>query len=51
MVHLLFINDDNLLTTPGTVRKMLDPTCGTGGMLAEAQKYMHRHHEQAQLWV
>jgi type I restriction enzyme M protein len=51
MVHLLFINDDNLLTTPGTVRKMLDPTCGTGGMLAEAQKYMHCHHEQAQLWV
>lgn len=51
MVHLLFINDDNLLTKPGTVRKMLDPTCGTGGMLAEAQKYMHSHHEQAQLWV
>lgn len=51
MVHLLFINDDQLLTKPGTVRKMLDPTCGTGGMLAEAQKYMHSHHEQAQLWV
>jgi len=51
MVHLLFINDDALLTKPGTVRKVLDPACGTGGMLAEAQKYMHSHHEQAQLWV
>lgn len=51
MVHLLFINDDALLTKPGTVRKVLDPACGTGGMLAEAQKYMHNHHEQAQLWV
>ena len=51
MVHLLFINDDALLTKPGTVRKVLDPACGTGGMLAEAQNYMHEHHAQAQLWV
>src|SRR5206468_4132099 len=36
MVNLLFIHDDNLLATPGTVRKMLDPACGTGGMLAES---------------
>ncbi|MHB8708658.1 MAG: type I restriction-modification system subunit M [Desulfuromonadales bacterium] len=51
MVHLLFINDDALLATPGTVRKMLDPACGTGGMLAEAQSYMHDHHAAAELWV
>ena len=30
MVNLLFINDDKLLATPGTVRKLLDPACGTG---------------------
>jgi type I restriction enzyme M protein len=36
MVHLLFINDDHLLATPGAIRKLLDPACGTGGMLAEA---------------
>ncbi len=29
MVHLLFINDDDLLSKPNTIRKMLDPTCGT----------------------
>ena len=40
MVNILFINDDDLLATPGTVRKLLDPACGTGGMLAEAQNYL-----------
>ena len=31
MVNILFIHDDKLLATPGTVRKLLDPACGTGG--------------------
>jgi type I restriction enzyme M protein len=51
MVNLLFIHDDDLLARPGTVRKLLDPTCGTGGMLAESQRYLHEHHAEAQLWV
>jgi type I restriction enzyme M protein len=51
MVSLLFINDDDLLATPGTIRKMLDPTCGTGGMLAEAQKYLREHHPEANLYA
>jgi type I restriction enzyme M protein len=51
MVNLLFINDDKLLATPGTVRKLLDPACGTGGMLAEAQNYLREHHSAAQLFV
>ena len=51
MVNLLFMNDDALLSTPGTVRKMLDPTCGTGGMLAEAQKYIKEHHTEAMLYT
>ena len=51
MVNILFIEDDNLLATPGTVRKLLDPACGTGGMLAEAQTYLREHHPQAQLFV
>lgn len=38
MVNVLFMHDDKLLATPGTVRKLLDPACGTGGMLAEAQR-------------
>ncbi|MCD8031130.1 MAG: type I restriction-modification system subunit M [Bacteroides sp.] len=51
MVNVLFIDDGPLLATPGTVRKMLDPTCGTGGMLAEAQEYIKEHHPQAQLYA
>lgn len=51
MVSVLFINDDDLLATPGTVRKLLDPACGTGGMLAEAQSYLRAHHAAARLYV
>jgi type I restriction enzyme M protein len=51
MVSLLFIGDDQLLATPGTVRKLLDPACGTGGMLAEAQNYLREHHGEARLYV
>ena len=41
MVDLLFIEDDEALRTPGIVRTMLDPACGTGGMLSVAQDYLH----------
>ena len=51
MVNILFIDDDKLLATPGTVRKLLDPACGTGGMLAEAQNYLREHHGAAKLYV
>ena len=51
MVSILFIEDDELLATPGAVRKLLDPACGTGGMLAEAQNYLREHHRAAQLFV
>jgi type I restriction enzyme M protein len=51
MVNILFINDDKLLATPGTVRKLLDPACGTGGMLAESQNYLRQHHAAARLYV
>ncbi len=51
MVSILFIHDDKLLATPGAVRKLLDPACGTGGMLAEAQNYLREHHGAARLYV
>ena len=51
MVHLLFIHDDELLATPGVVRTLLDPACGTGGMLAEAQGYLRDHNAEAQLYA
>lgn len=51
MVNILFIEDDELLATPVAVRKLLDPACGTGGMLAEAQNYLRKHHDAARLFV
>lgn len=51
MVDILFAPDDDILTKPGIIRKMLDPTCGTGGMLAEAQNYLREHNATAKLWV
>jgi len=51
MVNILCIDDDKLLATPGTVRKLLDSACGTGGMLAEAQNYLREHHSAARLYV
>lgn len=51
MVNLLFMHDDELLAERETIRKLLDPACGTGGMLAEAQSYLRDHHQDARLYV
>ena len=49
MVDLLFIEDDEILATPGIVRTMLDPACGTGGMLSVAQEYVIEHNPAGHL--
>ena len=51
MVNILFIDDNRLLSKSGTVCKLLDPACGTGGMLAEAQNYLRNQHYSARLYV
>jgi type I restriction enzyme M protein len=51
MIDLLFLDADSLLSKPGIAMRMLDPACGTGGMLAGAQKYMRDHHAEAKLYV
>lgn len=51
MVNILFISDDDLLATPGVVHRLLDPACGTGGMLAEAQNYLREHNNAGRLFV
>src|SRR5271156_4659801 len=38
MVDLLFIEDDDVLTKPGIIRTIYDPTAGTGGMLSVAEE-------------
>jgi type I restriction enzyme M protein len=51
MVNLLFVEDDDALSKPGTVRTMYDPACGTGGMLSVAEEYLHDLHPQTSLHV
>lgn len=51
MVDILFDPDDDILTKPGVIRTLLDPACGTGGMLSEAQNYLRENNKEAQLWV
>ena len=51
MVNLLFVEDDDLLTRPGIVRTMLDPACGTGGMLSVAEEYLRKLNPQGHLHV
>ena len=51
MVNLLFIEDDDLLAKPGVVKSMLDPACGTGGMLSVAEDHLRSLHPQARLEV
>jgi type I restriction enzyme M protein len=51
MVNLLFIEDDKLLTKPGVVKTMLDPACGTGGMLSVAEDHLRSLNPRARLEV
>jgi hypothetical protein len=40
MVNLMLIEDDDVLTKPGVVRSIYDPTAGTGGMLSVAGEHI-----------
>lgn len=49
MVNLLFVEDDDILSRPGVVRTIYDPTAGTGGMLSVAGEYLVEHNDKASL--
>ena len=51
MVNLIFIEDDDVLSRPGVVRTIYDPTAGTGGMLSIAGEYLAEHNPKARLTV
>ncbi len=49
MVNLLFIEDDEVLTKPGVVRSLYDPTAGTGGMLSVGGEHLASLNPDARL--
>lgn len=49
MVELLFTEDGDVLTMPGIVRTLYDPTAGTGGMLSVADEHLHDINPHARL--
>ncbi|MBM3786866.1 MAG: SAM-dependent DNA methyltransferase, partial [Acidobacteria bacterium] len=49
MVSLLFCADDEVLSKPGIVRTLYDPTAGTGGMLSIAEEHLAQLNPQARL--
>ncbi|MFH1314289.1 MAG: class I SAM-dependent DNA methyltransferase, partial [Candidatus Eisenbacteria bacterium] len=51
MVNLLFLPDNDVLTTKGIVKTLYDPACGTGGMLSVAEGYLRELNPDAQLEV
>lgn len=51
MVNLLLHEDDQVLQTPGTVRTLYDPACGTGGMLTVSENYLRDLNPHATLEV
>ncbi|MFB7078774.1 N-6 DNA methylase [Streptomyces sp. NPDC056308] len=51
MVNLLMVPDEEALAQPGVVKRILDPACGTGGILAEAQDHILRSNRDATITV
>jgi len=51
MVSLLFVEDDEVLSKPGVVRTIYDPTAGTGGMLSTACEYLAEFNPKTRLTV
>ena len=46
---LVFCMDDDVLTKPGVVRSIYDPTAGTGGFLSSGMEYVHELNPNASL--
>jgi type I restriction enzyme M protein len=51
MVNLLIAPDDDTLAQPGVARTVLDPACGTGGMLTAAHEHITRLNPMATVKV
>ena len=43
MAGLLFVDEEEKLKEEGTIVRIYDPACGTGGMLTESKKYINEN--------
>jgi type I restriction enzyme M protein len=51
MVNLLVAPDSDVLALPGTVRTVMDPACGTGGMLSAAEEQIKTFNPDATVGI
>ncbi len=51
MASLIYTNEDDALTIDHKIRKIYDPTCGTGGMLSVSEEYIHQLNTSAKLFL
>ncbi|QGK68921.1 N-6 DNA methylase [Allosaccharopolyspora coralli] len=51
MVNLLLAPDQAKVTAPGAMLRVLDPACGTGGMLSAAEEFITSHNSNAHVTV
>ncbi|MCZ1018544.1 type I restriction-modification system subunit M [Streptomyces noursei] len=51
MVNLLIAPDGDALSLPGVVRTVMDPACGTGGMLSAAEEHIKAYNGDATVEV
>ncbi|MFE7750565.1 N-6 DNA methylase [Streptomyces sp. NPDC057428] len=51
MVSLLIAPDGDALSLPGVVRTVMDPACGTGGMLSAAEDHIKAYNDGATVEV
>ncbi|MFF5727865.1 N-6 DNA methylase [[Kitasatospora] papulosa] len=51
MVNLLIAPDGDALSLPGVVRTVMDPACGTGGMLSAAEDHIKSYNDGATVEV
>jgi type I restriction enzyme M protein len=51
MVNLLVAPDADVLSVPGAIRTVMDPACGTGGMLSAAEEHITAYNKHATVEV
>jgi type I restriction enzyme M protein len=49
--ELVLAGDDEVTSKPGAIRKIYDPTCGTGGMLSVTEELVRERNPRARLYL